>query len=63
MRDNRDLEARPDVLTFTTAALAEALEIIGTPVVELDHTTSNPYADTVRPALRRRRRRPLGQLH
>ena len=45
VRDNRDLEARPDVLTFTTAALAEALEIIGTPVVELDHTTSNPYAD------------------
>jgi uncharacterized protein len=45
VRDNRGLEARPDVLTFTTAVLPEALEIIGTPVLELDHSTSNPYAD------------------
>ena len=45
VRDNRDLEARPDVLTFTTAALPNAWEIIGTPVVELDHSTSNPHAD------------------
>ncbi|WP_459980046.1 CocE/NonD family hydrolase, partial [Mycobacterium avium] len=45
VRDNRDLEARSDVLTFTTPALAEMLEIIGTPVVELHHSTSNPHAD------------------
>ena len=45
VRDNRDLEARSDVLTFTTPPLAEALEVIGTPVVELDHSRSNPHAD------------------
>ena len=45
MRDNRELEARPDVLTFTTPPLSEALEIVGTPFVELDHSRSNPYAD------------------
>lgn len=45
MRDNRELEARPDVLTFTTSPLREGLEIIGTPVVELDNDRSNPHAD------------------
>jgi predicted acyl esterase len=34
VRDNRGLEARPDVLTFTTPPLASALEITGVPVVE-----------------------------
>jgi putative CocE/NonD family hydrolase len=45
VRDNRDREARPDVLTFTTPPLAAATEIIGTPVVELGHSRSNPHAD------------------
>lgn len=43
--DNRELEARPDVLTFTTPPLADTMEIIGVPVVELEHSRSNPYAD------------------
>lgn len=43
--DNRELEARPDVLTFTTPPLPRAVEIIGNPVVELEHSGSNPYAD------------------
>ncbi|WP_102417945.1 CocE/NonD family hydrolase [Mycobacterium sp. 4858] len=45
VRDNRDLESRSDVLTFTSPALPAMLEIIGTPIVELDHSTSNPHAD------------------
>jgi uncharacterized protein len=45
VRDNRELEARPDVLTFTTPPLAEPMEIIGTPVVELVHSRDNRYAD------------------
>ncbi len=45
VRDNVKLEARPDVLTFTTEPLAAALDIIGTPMVELDHSRSNRYAD------------------
>ncbi|MGH3627856.1 MAG: CocE/NonD family hydrolase, partial [Sciscionella sp.] len=45
IRDNGRLEARTDVLTFTTPPLPEALEIIGAPVVDLDHSTSNPNAD------------------
>lgn len=34
-RDNRKLEARADVRTFTTGPLATAVEIIGTPAAEL----------------------------
>ena len=45
MRDNRALEARPDVLTFTTPALVTPLEVVGTPVVELAHSRDNRYAD------------------
>ena len=44
-RDNRKLEARDDVLTFTGPRLSEPLEVIGRPVVELVHGTDNPYAD------------------
>ena len=44
-RDNRELEKRDDVLTFTCAPLTEALEVIGNPVVELVHRTDNPHAD------------------
>ena len=45
MKDNRELEARPDVLTFTTAPLTADLEITGVPVVELFHSRDNQYAD------------------
>jgi putative CocE/NonD family hydrolase len=45
VKDNRGLEARPDVLTFTTPPLASALEINGVPVVELFHSRDNPFAD------------------
>ena len=44
-RDNRKLEERDDVLTFTGPPLIEPLEVIGNPVVELVHRTDNPYAD------------------
>ena len=44
-RDNRALEARPDVLIFTSAALTEPMEVLGRPVVELSHGTDNPHAD------------------
>ncbi|MEU1178627.1 CocE/NonD family hydrolase [Streptomyces sp. NPDC005820] len=45
VKDNAALESRPDVLTFTTDPLTDPLEIMGTPVVELAHTRSNPHAD------------------
>ncbi|WP_449348527.1 CocE/NonD family hydrolase [Streptomyces shaanxiensis] len=44
-KDNAKLESRSDVLTFTTDPLTAPLEIMGTPVVELTHTRSNPHAD------------------
>ena len=44
-RDNRKLEARDDILTFTGPVLREPLEVIGNPVVELVHRTDNPHAD------------------
>jgi putative CocE/NonD family hydrolase len=44
-RDNRKLEERADVLTFTTQVLSETLEVIGVPVVELVHGTDNAHAD------------------
>lgn len=45
VRDNRTLEARPDVVTFTTEPLAADVEVIGVPVVELEHACDNPHAD------------------
>jgi putative CocE/NonD family hydrolase len=45
VRDNRPLESRPDVITFTTDPLTADVEVMGCPVVELDHITDNPYAD------------------
>ena len=44
-RDNREFEARDDVLTFTGAPLTAPLDVVGTPVVELAHHTDNPHAD------------------
>ena len=45
VKDNRGLDARPDVLTFTTQPLASALEITGVPVAELFHSRDNRFAD------------------
>jgi putative CocE/NonD family hydrolase len=42
---NRELEARPDVLTFTTGPLPAALDVAGAPVVELTISVDNPHAD------------------
>jgi uncharacterized protein len=43
--DNTRLEERPDVLTFTTAPLPEALEILGPVSVRLRIRSSNPHHD------------------
>ncbi|OLT22066.1 hydrolase [Pseudonocardia sp. CNS-139] len=45
VRDNRALEARPDVLLFTGEPLAADLEVVGVPVVEVAHGSDNPHAD------------------
>ncbi|MEU9918888.1 CocE/NonD family hydrolase [Streptomyces sp. NPDC051001] len=45
VKDDSALESRSDVLTFTAEPLTAPLEIMGTPVVELAHTRSNPHAD------------------
>jgi hypothetical protein len=44
-RDDRKLAARADVLTFTGPALPEPLQVVGTPTVELAHSSDNPHAD------------------
>jgi uncharacterized protein len=43
--DNRMLEARPDVLTFTSAALAADLEVVGVPRVELRVASDREHTD------------------
>ena len=43
--DNRGLEARPDVLTFTTEPLGETVEAIGPVRVQLYVRASRPYFD------------------
>ncbi len=43
--DNRPLEARPDVLTYTTAPLTQAIEVIGPVRLELYCRSSLDYAD------------------
>ncbi|MEV4641636.1 CocE/NonD family hydrolase [Actinoplanes sp. NPDC049548] len=45
VRDNRALEARADVVTFTTAPLTEDLDVAGSPTVSLTMSLDNPYAD------------------
>ena len=45
VRDNRPLEARADVLTFTTVPLARTVEAIGPVCVELWARASEPYFD------------------
>ncbi|WP_214415098.1 CocE/NonD family hydrolase [Sphaerisporangium fuscum] len=44
-RDDSALADRGDVLAFTGASLAEELEVIGTPWVELAHSSDTPHAD------------------
>ncbi len=44
-RDNTRLESRADVLTFTTAPLAERVEILGPPAVDLRISSDNPHID------------------
>jgi putative CocE/NonD family hydrolase len=43
--DNSALEARPDVLTFTTERLETAVEVAGVPVVRLSVSSDNAYFD------------------
>ncbi len=45
MTDDRALAARADVLTFTGEPLTHDLDVVGTPGIELAHTTDNPHAD------------------
>ena len=44
-KDNRVLEARPDVLTYTTELLVEAVEIMGAPRVTLHVRSSLAHTD------------------
>lgn len=44
-KDNRKLETRADVLTFTTAPLTEPVEMHGRPVMELHVASDNADAD------------------
>jgi uncharacterized protein len=44
-RDDTRLATRPDVVAFTGQALPSDLEVIGTPRVELAHSTDIPWAD------------------
>jgi uncharacterized protein len=44
-RDNRELEERADVVTFTSPPLTAPLVVMGNPVVEVVHATDNPHAD------------------
>jgi uncharacterized protein len=43
--DNRELEARPDVLTFTSPALTSDLEVIGVPEVDLRVSSDREHTD------------------
>jgi uncharacterized protein len=44
-RDNSVIEARADVLTFSTEPLAEPVEVAGVPVIELYLSSDNPHCD------------------
>ncbi|WP_250027471.1 CocE/NonD family hydrolase [Paractinoplanes maris] len=45
VKDNRALEARPDVLVFTTDPLPTAVDVIGSPVLELALGVEPAHAD------------------
>ena len=44
-RNDRRLALRDDVLDFTGATLTHDLPVYGNPVIELAHTSDNPYVD------------------
>jgi uncharacterized protein len=44
-RDNRPVEQRPDVLVYTSAVLAEPVEILGEVTAAVRLTRDNPHAD------------------
>lgn len=44
-RDNARLEARADVLTFTTPPLAGPVEVLGAPIAEVRVSSDNPHID------------------
>ncbi|MBB5083608.1 CocE/NonD family hydrolase C-terminal non-catalytic domain-containing protein [Nonomuraea endophytica] len=43
--DDSALASRSDVLTFTSEPLTTELEVAGSPLVELGHSSDNPFAD------------------
>lgn len=45
VKDNRPLEARPDVVTFTTGPLPTAVDIAGRPTLDLTIAVTPAYAD------------------
>ena len=45
VKDNRSLEARPDVLVFTTDPLPTAVDVIGAPVLDLAVAVDPAHAD------------------
>jgi uncharacterized protein len=44
-RNDSRLASRADVLAFTSATLTQDLDVHGSPVVELAHTSDNPHVD------------------
>ncbi len=45
VKDNRRIETRPDVVTFTTDPLPTAVDVIGSPTLELALAVDVPHAD------------------
>ena len=45
VKDNRTLEARPDVVTFTSDPLPTAVDVVGSPELTLAIAVDPPYAD------------------
>jgi predicted acyl esterase len=45
VKDNQGLESRPDVVTFTSAALPAAVDVAGAPVLDLAIAVDPPHAD------------------
>jgi putative CocE/NonD family hydrolase len=62
VRDNRKLEARPDVVTFTSEPLDAPLAALGPVRVELSARASEPYR-SLRSRVRRRPARCLPERH
>jgi predicted acyl esterase len=52
VKDNRTLEARNDVITFTSPSFARDLDLIGAPTLDLAVSVDNPNA-RLRSAVRR----------